>query len=153
MNGFIMLKKKDYTNAQRSFDAALAIDKEYEPAYRGLGTLRYLREDYSGGIDYLKQGLSLYPQDLNAHYVLGMSYYKMKMYKEATPYLKTVAEGKPKHPEIHGILGICYENSGDISSAYNEYTVQVKVAPDNEIGRHAAARAKALKPAAEKKNR
>ena len=151
MNGFIMLKKKDYTNAQKFFDAALAIDKEYEPAYRGLGTLRYLREDYSGGIEYLKQGLSLYPQDLNAHYFLGMSYYKMKRYKEATPYLKTVAAGNPKHPEIHGVLGMCYENSGDISSAYNAYTVQVKVAPDNEIGRHAAARAAALKPAVEKK--
>ena len=153
MNGFIMLKKKDYTNAQKFFDAALAVDREYEPAYRGLGTLRYLREDYSGGIEYLKQGLSLYPQDLNAHYVLGMSYYKMKKYTEAAPHLKTFAEGTPKHPEIHGILGVCYEKSGDISSAYNAYAMQVKVAPDNEIGRHAAARAKELKPAVEKKNR
>jgi tetratricopeptide (TPR) repeat protein len=151
MNGFIGLKKKDYAGAQKSFDAALAIDREYEPAYRGLGTLRYLREDYAGGIDPLKQSLSLYPQDLNSHYFLGMSYYKMKRYSEATPHLKMVAEAAPKHPQVNGVLGICYENSGDTTSAYHAYVAQVKAAPDSEIGRHAASRAKALKPAVDKK--
>ncbi len=151
MKGFIMLKRKDYAGAEKYFDASIRIDRNYEPAYRGQGTLMYFREKYSEGIDYLKKSLSIFPQDILSHYFLGMSYYMTKTYKTALPYLNQFAEVKPKHPEIHGILGICYENAGDLSSAYQEYALQLKVASDNEMGRHAASRAAALKPVLEKK--
>ncbi|MFH1025679.1 MAG: M48 family metalloprotease [Nitrospirota bacterium] len=151
MKGFIMLKRKDYAEAEKYFDASIRIDRNYEPAYRGKGTLMYFREKYSEGIDYLEKSLSIFPQDILSHYFLGMSYYRTKTYKTAIPYLNQFAEVKPKHPEIHGILGICYENAGDLSSAYQEYALQLKVASDNEIGRHAASRAAALKPVLEKK--
>jgi predicted Zn-dependent protease len=153
LKGFILLRKKDYPAAERNFDLAMKMDSNYEPAYRGMGTLFYLRENYSEGIHYLKKSLSLFPQDLLSHYFLGMSYYRTKQYSSAIPHLNLVAEAQPKHPEIHGTLGICYEQTGDLSSAYNEYVLQVRVASDNEMGRHAASRAGALKPILEKKAR
>ncbi len=145
LKGFIMLRKKDYNEAEKYFNVALSIDKDYEPALRGMGTIRYFRGDYSEGISYLKRSISLFPQDISAHYFLGMSYYKMRMYKTAIPHLRLFADAQPRHPEIHGILGICYENINDLYSAYNEYIAQLKVAPNTEMGRHAASRVAALR--------
>lgn len=153
LRGFVLLKKKDYAEADRSFDAALDLDRSYAPAHRGLGASRYYRSDYQEGIEHLKRALSLFPQDGAAHYFLGMSYFRTRAYRGAVQYLKPFADGQPKHPEVHGVLGISYEQLNDIHSAYNEYVLQLKVAPDNEMGRHAAARAPALRALIEAQKR
>lgn len=153
LTGFIMLKKKDFADARVSFNKALAIDRDYQPAYRGLGALEYLSENYPKGIEHLKKGLAIFPQDVLSHYFLGMSYFRTKTYRSAIPHLNTFAGVKPDHPEIHGILGICYESIGDLSAAYNHYVMQVKVAPENEMGRHASSRARALTPALQRQTR
>lgn len=145
LKGFIRLKRKDYQEAEKYFNTALSLDKDYEPALRGIGAVKYYKEEYSNAAGYLKKGISIFPQDIIAHYFLGMSYYKMRMYKTAIPHLNLFAEVQPRHPEIHGILGICYENINDIYSAYEEYVMQLKVNPTNEMGRHAAARVGVLR--------
>jgi beta-barrel assembly-enhancing protease len=153
LRGFILLKRKDFADANASFERALALDRNYQPAFRGLGALEYLRGNYSKGIEHLKKGLTLFPRDALSHYFLGMSYFRTKTYRSAIPHLKTFAGVQPGHPEIHGILGICYENTGDLTSAYNHYVMQVKVAPDNEMGKHASSRARTLKPALQRQDR
>lgn len=145
-----MLKRKDYSSAAKYFDTAIKFEKDYEPAYRGIGTVMYFQKSYLEGINYLKKSLSLFPQDINAHYFLGMSYYRMNMYKTAIPHLDLFAGVQSKHKEIHGILGTCYENIGELSSAYNEYIMQLKVAPENEMGRYASTRLVVLRPIIEK---
>jgi predicted Zn-dependent protease len=145
LKGFILMKKKDYAGSRKAFESSLDLDRDYEPAYRGIGTLLFLQENFSESIAYLNKSIALFPQDVVSHYFTGMSYYKVKMYKDAIPHLKIFSEAQSKDPEIHGILGICYENEGDLSSAYNEYFLQLKVAPDNETGRYAATREKALR--------
>jgi tetratricopeptide (TPR) repeat protein len=127
--------------------------KEYAPAYRGMGILSYNQNNYREGIDYLNWSLSLFPQDASSHYFLGMSYFRMNNYQSAIPHLKAFAEAQPKHPEVFGTLGICYEKSGDLSSAYQAYALQVRVAPDSEMGKHAASRIAILKPALQKQTR
>lgn len=153
LKGFIQLKEKNFREARDSFQASMASDREYAPAYRGMGILFYIQNNYREGIDYLNKAISLFPQDALSHYFLGMSFYKLQNYKSAIPHLKAFAEVQPKHPEIFGTLGICYEQLGDPSSAFQAYSLQMKVAPDSEMGRHAAARIEALKPLLQKKTR
>lgn len=145
LKGFIFLKKKEHAEAEKHFNTALKIDDKYEPALRGKGTVGYFRGEYEDSVRYLKNSIALFPQDISAHHFLGMSYYKMRMHRQAVPHLRASAQAQPKHPEIHGVLGICYENTNNINAAYNEYAIQLKVAPDNELGRHAAARISALR--------
>jgi beta-barrel assembly-enhancing protease len=153
LKGLVMLKKKEHGESEKYFRTALTIDNNYEPAQRGMGMLRYSEKNYSEALQYLKKSLSLYPQDISSHYFMGMSYYRSKAYRNAIPNLKVFAEAQPKHAEIHGVLGICYEETGEMPSAYEEYVLQTKVAPDNDMGRHASKRATALKPSLEKKKR
>ncbi len=150
LQGFIMLKKKAYSEAEEYFKSAVNIQNDYEPAYRGLGVLKYHRKEYPEGIRYLKKSLTLFPQDISSHFFLGLSYYQTKNYQSAVPHLDLFSQVQSKHPEIHGILGICYEEMGQFSAAYNEYVMQLQVAPDNEMGKHAAQRVKVLKPYVEK---
>lgn len=145
LKGFIRLKREDYHEAEKYFNAALNLDRDYEPALRGMGALRYYKGEYSEGIGYLKRSISIFPQDVSAHYFLGMSYYKTRMYKTAISHLNLFAKVQPRHPEIHGILGICYENINDLYSAYEEYVMQLRVNPTNEMGRHAASRVAVLR--------
>jgi tetratricopeptide (TPR) repeat protein len=153
LKGFLLLKQKNFTAAKQSFRSALDIDREYSPAYRGLGILSYNQKNYREGIDYLNWSLSLFPQDALSHYFLGMSYFRMDNYKSSIPHLKAFSEVQSKHPEVFGTLGICYEKSGDFSAAYQAYALQVKVAPDNEMGKHAASRMAVLKPVLQKQSR
>lgn len=153
LKGYLLLRQKNYPEAKNSFQAAVDIDREYFPAYRGMGILSYSQNNYREGIDYLKKGLSLFPQDALSRFFLGMSYFRMNDYKSSIPHLRAFAEAQPKHPEVFGTLGMCYEKIGDISSAYQAYAMQVKVAPDNEMGKHASSRIKVLKPAIQKQSR
>lgn len=146
LTGFVYLKQKNYADAERYFNGAFTLDSDYQPAIRGLGMLDYKKENYSESIRYLKKGISLFPGDVLSHYFLGISYYKIKGYETAIPHLEKFAEASSNHSKIHGILGICYEKTKDINSAYNHYLKQLEIAPDNEMGRHAASRVVVLKP-------
>lgn len=144
LNGFIMLKKKDYSGAERSFQQALTIDPNYQPAVRGMGAKSYLQGKYTESIQYLRRGLTLFPEDLPSFYFLGMNYYRTKSYKNAVTYLKPFADAQPKHPRVHGILGTCYENVGDINNAYSEHVKQAKIDPTSDVGKASVERARSL---------
>ncbi|HEX2967082.1 MAG TPA: tetratricopeptide repeat protein, partial [Syntrophorhabdaceae bacterium] len=145
LNGFILLRKDQDSEARRSFQHALSIDPNYQPALRGMGVVEYFSRNYNQGIDYLRKGLTLFPEDIPSRYFLGVSYYKTASYRSAIEQLKEFAEAQPKHPRIHGILGECYERVGDLQSAYNEYTLQTQIDPNSEIGKYSATRASAIR--------
>ncbi len=144
LNGFIMLKKKDYSGAERSFQQALSIDPNYQPAVRGMGAKSYFQGKYTESIQYLRRSLTLFPGDLPSFYFLGMGYYRTKSYRNAIAYLKPFADAQPKHPRVHGILGMCYENVGDVNNAYNEYVKQAKIDPNSDVGKTSVERARSL---------
>ncbi|MBN2654759.1 MAG: M48 family metalloprotease [Nitrospirae bacterium] len=146
LKGIIRIHKKDHASAEQHLNKALALNPEYQPAMRGLGALSYASGSYQRAVDLLTKSLKLFPQDAASHFYLGMSYFRLNSYKSAVPYLKGFAEAQSSHPEVHGALGICYENLNDLLSAYNSYVLQVRVAPNNEFGRHAASRMAVLRP-------
>jgi predicted Zn-dependent protease len=144
--GFIYLKQKNQTEAERYFRAALSLQGNYQPAIRGLGMMNYRKQNYAGTIENMKQAIQIFPGDVTSQRLLGLSYYRTGNYRAAINPLKTVAQASPKNKTIHGILGQCYENVNDQRSAYEQYKLQVQVAPDNDAGRLAAARVQEWKP-------
>jgi beta-barrel assembly-enhancing protease len=144
--GFVYVKRKNYAEAERYFNGALSLDPNFQPAHRGLGTVDYFRQNYADSERHLQKSISLFPDDSISRYFLGMGYYRTNAFKAAIPHLARVAEARPNHPNIHGVLGQCYEQVNDLQSAYNQYTIQLKVAPNNEVGKRSADRAGRLKP-------
>lgn len=144
--GLVKLQKRNYTEAEGLFKKALSLDSEYQPSYYGVGLVRYFEGNYAHAIYEFKRSLSLYPQHLGSHFGIGKSYFHMHKYRDSIPHLKTFASAQPDNPEVHGLLGICYENIGDLHSAVREYRQQVRVAPNTELGRHAKKRLLILEP-------
>ena len=144
LSGFIMLKKNDPTNAEKYFNYALRLDNNYQPALRGMGSINYMKGNFAEAKRYLNRSIALFPEDMPSRYFLGMSYYKTNEFKQAINHLKRFSSSNQKHPTVHGVLGMCYEKTNDQNSAYNEYVMQLKVAPNNDIGRHATNRLNAI---------
>ncbi|HNT42934.1 MAG TPA: M48 family metalloprotease [Syntrophorhabdaceae bacterium] len=142
--GSILVKQNNLPEAERYFSKALSIDGNYQPALRGMGAIRYAGNRYSESVQYLQRSLKLFPQDPASNYFMGMNYYRTRSYRYAIGYLKPFSEAAPRHPRIHAILGQCYEAVGDYQSAYGQYTMQLKVAPNNDAGGVARSRSRAI---------
>ena len=138
--GFVKLQQKNYPEAEKSFHKALSIDSHYQPSLYGTGLLRYYEGDYNRAIEEFKKSLNEFPGDALSHFGTGKSYFSLKQYSEAIPYLGSVAQVAPKNSEVHGLLGICYDNKGETKHAVQEYTYQLQVAPDTDLGQHAKKR-------------
>jgi predicted Zn-dependent protease len=144
--GNIHLKGERYPDAESAFRQALRQDGNYQPAHEGLGILSYLRKDYSGALRHLGRSLSLFPGSPVSNYYTGLSYFQMGRYRKAIPHLKAFEQAAPRHRKIHGYLGLAYDALYDYPSAYREYTLQVRIDPYSELGRHARQRAAELRP-------
>jgi predicted Zn-dependent protease len=144
--GFVRLQQKKYKGARESFNKALSVDPNFQPSIYGMGLVNFFKENYSLAIQNFKKSLKLYPSHALSYLGLGKSYYHLRQYSEAIPYLKEFSRVAPRHPEIHGLLGICYEMTGNLDAAIVEYKYQLQVAPDTDLGRHARRRLAVLAP-------
>jgi tetratricopeptide (TPR) repeat protein len=144
--GFLYLKQNNYNDADKYFRAALSLQGNYQPAVRGIGMMNYRKQNYAGAIETMKQAVQIFPGDVTAQRLLGLSYYRTGNYRAAINPLQAVAQASPKSKTIHGILGQCYENVNDFPSAYAQYKLQVQVAADSDVGRHASMRVQEWKP-------
>lgn len=108
--------------------------------------MRFYNKDYGKAIAEFNKSLKLYPSHAYSYFGLGKSYFELNKFSKAIPYLRNFAGAAPKNPEVHGLLGICYDNTGELRGAVIEYGNQLKVAPDTELGRHAAQRLAILEP-------
>ncbi len=140
--GFILLQQKSYWKATGSFKDALSLNPGFQPSIFGLGLVNYYKENYTAAIEKFNKSLKLYPGHIQSHLGIGKSNFQTKRYRNALPHLSKYASAAPKDPEVHGMLGICYENAGNTNLAIREYRYQLQVAPDNKFGRHARKRLK-----------
>ncbi len=141
----ILFKRGELSRAERYFRKALKIEKDYQPSVYGLGLVYLERNDYQRALRYFKRSLRLYPSHPGSYFGLGKTYQRLGYYSRAIRYLKPYAEYNPRHREVHGLLGICYENTGKLKRALREYQLQVRVAPDTELGLYAQQRILVLK--------
>lgn len=144
LKGILEQKRGRHLSAEGYFRRAQKIDPSYVPALRGLGIVCYEKKDLRNAMAFLKDALSLFPNDVPSHYYLGMAYFDSHNYHYAINHLEFALQALPEHPTIYGTLGICYEKTGKIHKAYEYYLKQVKVAPDNEMGRYAKDRLRSI---------
>jgi len=144
--GLIKLQQKNNVWAKKNYQKALSIDENYQPSVYGMGLAMYFNQQYEPAIHQITKSLKLFPGHAPSYLIMGESYYKLRQYNKAEPYLANFAQAAPKHSEVHGILGICFENTGKIENAVIAYRNQLAVAPNTELGRHARNRLAVLEP-------
>ena len=89
------------------------------------------QRDFDGAIELLKGALEREPNDVNALYLLGLSYSRKKQYPEAVEALSKVIQANPKFPPAHFELAICYQQQGETDKALEFYARTLELDPVN----------------------
>jgi tetratricopeptide (TPR) repeat protein len=89
------------------------------------------QQDFDRAIALLKGALEKDPKDINALYLLGLSYTRKKMYPEAVDALTRVIEASPKFPPAYFELAVCYQQQDDLDKALEFYQKNLDLDPKN----------------------
>lgn len=92
---------------------------------------RIRQRDFDEAIELLKGALDKDPKDVNALYLMGMSYARKKMYPEAIDTLTQVTQSSPKFPPAYFELAVCYQQQNDLEKALELYQKTLDLDPDN----------------------
>jgi len=95
---------------------------EKDPQYqyeKAVVAMRYDLVDQA--IEYLNQALALDPGHYKSYHLLGLAYFKKKNYTAAASAFEKCLELKPDVSEVHGNLGVVYEEWGEKDKAEEEY--------------------------------
>lgn len=88
-------------------------------------------KDLDGAIALLKGALEKTPDDVNALYLLGISYSRKNLYPEAIEALSRVAAANPKFAPAVFELAVCYQQRNDIDKALELYQKTAELDPSN----------------------
>lgn len=135
LKGLIYMKKGLNDLAEKYLKIALDLDSEYQPAIKAMGFLRYSQKSYFDAIRNFEKSIKIYPDDYASQYFAGLSYFQINNFSKAKNYFISIANVYPKHEEVHGYLGYCYERLGEVQLAFKHYTIQVNINSQNEIGK------------------
>ena len=89
------------------------------------------QKDFDGAIALLNGALEKDPKDVNALYLLGLSYTRKKMYPEAVEHLTRVIEASPNFPPAHFELAVCYQQQDELDKALESYQKNLDLDPKN----------------------
>jgi len=89
------------------------------------------QKDYDGAVALLKGALEQNPKDVNALYLLGLSYGRKKMLPEAIDALTRVIQSSPKFPPAYFELAVCYQQQNELDKALEFYGKTMELDPNN----------------------
>ncbi len=144
--GFVKLQQNSIAEAKKHFQKALSIESNYQPSVYGLGLVHLLDNKYNQAILAFKKSMELFPNHASTYFGMGKSYFHLKQYSKAISFLVNFSKASQRHPEVHGLLGICFDNLKKLEPAVISYRNQLAVAPDTSLGRHAKQRLTILEP-------
>lgn len=115
---------------------SLALVQEQERLKEMQGAVKEATEkirqrDFDEAIALLKGALDKDPKDVNALYLMGMSYARKKMYPEAIDALTQVTQSSPKFPPAYFELAICYQQQNELEKALEYYEKTLELDPNN----------------------
>ena len=120
---------KDYKNALPVISYARELDPHNGRVLHALGATYYNLNEYHKSIYYLKEAKK-FIIDVNTFYILGLSYSKLNMFKEAEEELKQAIYLNPKFTEGYHYLGLLYFQKKDYSKAIEKWNKILEIEPD-----------------------
>lgn len=147
LKGTILLTKDDLQGAEKAFQKARGLDKEYAPAYLGIGdVLRRRKNRKLDALEAYKEAVRVAPMSVEGHYRMGSLYREMSM-KDVAPFgflhpfyfskaidaLEKTLELDPKHPVANGDLGYIHEfGRNNLNKAMLYYERQLESDPNHD---------------------
>ncbi len=115
----------------RQLDAALALDKDYGPAYVERGRVLLILGRAPDALAALGKGVELMPRDAEAHSALAVAQLATGKSAEALDHFKRAADLDPDNADRLTNLGTAYMMRGRVDDALRAYQRAVQLAPDD----------------------
>lgn len=124
---------RDYAEAERYIDRALALFPDYPAGYLNRGVIHLNRRELKPAIENFKQVLLLDPKNLLAFYNLAACYVNLGDLGRAEECLRKGLSYWPEEPRFYLLLSRIYREKGDIPGAEEwERRLGVREGPTNE---------------------
>jgi tetratricopeptide (TPR) repeat protein len=120
-----------------SYSLADAIDKNKNDLFN-LGVKYWFNHEYLKAIEVFQQILQIDPDNVHAHYYMGMNYAALGRHRETVEALKK-AKFNPDHKFnffVHSQLGISYHELGLYGEAIEESKQAIRINPDDKTAHY-----------------
>jgi tetratricopeptide (TPR) repeat protein len=115
--GNCYLELKLYSDAENSYNKALALSPNDPEIFKNLGFLYLKQDNYDSALKYFKKALDLDPKSDTAYKGMGDAYAKSGLYDEAVGAYKNCLDINPTDYETTAELGKIYYNNKDYENA------------------------------------
>lgn len=136
------------TNAKVLFDKALTINPNNDSSKIGLGAcyiLGNISDNPMTGLKPIKDIITQQPNNLYAHYILGLGGKKSGQFAKAIEHFIILNSSEPKNVIYILHLAECYEQAKEIAKAKTYYTKAKDLIDNDEIKKEIEKRIKDLK--------
>ncbi len=129
------LELKDIEKSERYFKMALRLSPHLADAYKGLGNLSVLQDDYDSAMKNFGKALQLDRKDVSILNSLGLVYVRLERYKEGIEKYRAALKFIPDDPRILFNLAYAFEKNGEIDKAISQYELAIANDPEFEKAR------------------
>jgi len=129
--GYYYLSTRDYANARKEFDKAIAVNQGFFKSYASRGILYYEQGHYEKALADLNRAIELDPRYEKAYYYRALIAYKNARYQEAITDLTKTAELNKRHTGAFCYRGIIYDELGETKKALDDFTRVLRLDPWN----------------------
>ncbi len=105
------------TESQKFFKMTIRLSPKLADAYKGLGRLNIIQEDYQSAMKNFRKALDLDSQDASVLNSLGLVHVKQGQLEQGIDMYQAALKIKPEDSRILFNLGYAKEKTGDIESA------------------------------------
>ncbi len=108
--GIIQANKKEYKQAEKSFNKCLEINKNHIGAYLSLSELYNIQNKHEKAKDILEKAYNIDPNNINVNSYLSGLYMHLNLYERAIPHLRIIND-KDKNQNIQKLLILSLEET------------------------------------------
>lgn len=137
--GTMLAGEKRGAEAERRFEAALAIDEAFGAAHVGLANLLADRGRTADAERHYRRAIAIAPDDANAHYDLGLLLAATGRHADAAAQFQTAAKLAPAEADVHLHLGEALAAAGHPNAARASLARARELEPGNAEARDALA--------------
>ena len=88
--------------------------------------------DFAGARDALEQAIAANPEDAEAHFMLGLTYFNLQAYDDArTAFARSMELEPGRSAAVHHNLGVLAYQTGDMETAVKEFETALEADPND----------------------
>jgi Tfp pilus assembly protein PilF len=133
--GITQLQLNRWTEARKSFEKSIKIDKKYSKAYNNLAVVHYQNKKYGRAIKYYKRAIEMEPDNASYYGNLGSAYFAKKDLDKAVQNYAQALQLDPDIFERRSSVGIVAQMSSPEDRAHFSYVMAKMYAQMNQFDR------------------